>query len=486
MAHPNGATMRRLRKAPLHALRTALLALHPGPRRIRPAGAGGGRRALRRCRARGRRHGGDGALPGLARGARGRRSRRRSWSTARWWWRRPRRSCCTSGPRLGLVARSEADALWTHQIQLTIADFVAEVHDTHHPIAVGLYYEDQQAEAQRRAAEFRKSRLPKFMAWFEAVLERNARNEGAAMPHLVGGRLSYADLSLFQLVEGLQYAFPKATRRVLKQAPLVAALHAGVATHRRLRAVPGERAADRLQRAGHLPALPGTGRLSRRQRAAVGFRNAFSSACAKGLEAPAPTNASLPCLRPIAAAATYARAWLPHATPVPLPAPLRPSCGSSPRQPGRIVSNTSPAPLAAATRRGRAGLRLRGLSGPPGHCAHLDQPQGPRIAPARCRGSFLAQHVRHIAARPPARPLVARGGGAVRHGLRRAHQPVGGPARGDPAAGGAPARASGRRKRAAGHRPLARPRSGPWPRTCSACTACWPAPSRRIPSPSPT
>ncbi len=140
------------------------------------------------------------------------------------------------GPKLGLVGKSEADALWTHQIQLTIADFVAEVHDTHHPIAVGQYYEDQQAEAQSRAAEFRRSRLPKFMGWFEAVLERNPRNEGAVMPHLVGGRLSYADLSLFQVVDGLQYAFPKATRRVLKKAPLVAALHAGVGSHRRLRA----------------------------------------------------------------------------------------------------------------------------------------------------------------------------------------------------------------------------------------------------------
>ncbi len=74
------------------------------------------------------------------------------------------------------------------------------------------------------------------MTWFEAVLERNARNEGAAMPHLVGGRLSYADLSLFQVVDGLQYAFPRAARRVLKKVPRVAALHAGVATHRCLRA----------------------------------------------------------------------------------------------------------------------------------------------------------------------------------------------------------------------------------------------------------
>lgn len=140
------------------------------------------------------------------------------------------------GPRLGLVGKSEADALWTHQLQLTLADFVAEVHDTHHPIATSLYYEDQREEAKRRAAEFRKARVPKFLGYFEAVLQRNPRNAKAgAMPHLVGARLSYADLSLFQVVEGLKYAFPKATARVLKRMPMVAALHAGVAAHRRLR-----------------------------------------------------------------------------------------------------------------------------------------------------------------------------------------------------------------------------------------------------------
>jgi glutathione S-transferase len=139
------------------------------------------------------------------------------------------------GPRLGLVGKSEADRLWTHQLQLTIADFVTEVHDTHHPIASGLYYEEQQAEALRRAADFRQARVPRFMAWFEAVLQRNPRNAGRELPHLAGARLSYADLSLFQLVEGLRYAFPKTARRAMKKAPRVAALHAGVAAHRRLR-----------------------------------------------------------------------------------------------------------------------------------------------------------------------------------------------------------------------------------------------------------
>ena len=140
------------------------------------------------------------------------------------------------GPRLGLVPQREQDRLWAHQVQLTIADLVQEVHDLHHPIASSLYYEDQKAEALRRSADFRAQRLPKFMGWFEAVLQRNAGNEARDVPRMVGGRLSYVDLSVFQLVEGLLYALPKATRRVLKKAPRVAALHAGVPRQRRLAA----------------------------------------------------------------------------------------------------------------------------------------------------------------------------------------------------------------------------------------------------------
>ncbi|TWO71879.1 glutathione S-transferase [Caenimonas sedimenti] len=140
------------------------------------------------------------------------------------------------GPRLGLAPKGEADALWTHQIQLTIADFVSEVHDLHHPIGSSLYYEEQKDEAVRRSTDFRANRLPKFFGWFEKVLERNPGNAGRELPRLVGRRLSYPDLSLFQVVEGLQYALPRATRRVLKKAPRVRALHAGVAQHRRLAA----------------------------------------------------------------------------------------------------------------------------------------------------------------------------------------------------------------------------------------------------------
>ena len=140
------------------------------------------------------------------------------------------------GPRLGLVPQGEAVRLWAHQVQLTIADLVQEVHDLHHPIGSSLYYEDQKPEALRRSAEFRRERLPKFMAWFEAVLQRNRGNDKREVPRLVGGRLGYVDLSLFQLVDGLLYALPKATRRLLKGAPLVAAVHAGVPRQRRLAA----------------------------------------------------------------------------------------------------------------------------------------------------------------------------------------------------------------------------------------------------------
>ncbi|CAN7272798.1 glutathione S-transferase [Phenylobacterium sp. LjRoot219] len=124
------------------------------------------------------------------------------------------------GPRLGLAAKDEAARLWTHQIQLTIADLVAEAHDTHHPIGVDLYYEDQKPEAARRAAEFRRERIPKFAGWLETILVRNPAGSG----WLVGPALSYADLSAFQIVEGLNYAFPAAAARTLKKTPKLAAL----------------------------------------------------------------------------------------------------------------------------------------------------------------------------------------------------------------------------------------------------------------------
>lgn len=136
------------------------------------------------------------------------------------------------GPRLGLASKQHKRQIWTHQLQLTVADVVTEAHETHHPVASGLYYEDQKKEAARRAEDFRKARIPKFLNWFEAVLARNPDSH----QHLVGASMSYADLSLFQLVSGLLYAFPKATRRALKKAPHVQRLHEKVAAHKRLAA----------------------------------------------------------------------------------------------------------------------------------------------------------------------------------------------------------------------------------------------------------
>jgi glutathione S-transferase len=134
------------------------------------------------------------------------------------------------GPRLKLVAAAEAARIWTLQIQLTIADVVTEAHDVHHPLGGGLYYEDQRPEARRRAEQFCSARMPKFLRWFEDILERNPLGPG----RLVGARLSYADLSLFQLVEGLRYAFPRTAARVLRNTPNVLALRDRVTRVRRV------------------------------------------------------------------------------------------------------------------------------------------------------------------------------------------------------------------------------------------------------------
>ena len=132
------------------------------------------------------------------------------------------------GPRHGLVPRGEGARLWTNQLQLTISDFLGEVHDTHHPIAGGLYYEDQRPAAKRRAADFLERRAPKFLRYFERVLEQSGGH------HLLGRGLTYVDLSLFQVADGLRYAFPKAMRRLEKKIPRVMALHDRVAERPRI------------------------------------------------------------------------------------------------------------------------------------------------------------------------------------------------------------------------------------------------------------
>jgi glutathione S-transferase len=136
------------------------------------------------------------------------------------------------GARHGLAPADEAGRLWTHQIQLTIADWLVEVHDIHHPIGSGLYYEDQKPESLRRAGDFRTHRMPKFLGWFESLLARNPAGD----TQLVGDALTYADLSLFQMIDGLAYALPLATEAALERAPRVAALHRAVAARPRIRA----------------------------------------------------------------------------------------------------------------------------------------------------------------------------------------------------------------------------------------------------------
>lgn len=134
------------------------------------------------------------------------------------------------GPRLGLVGTDEKSRITALQYQLTIADLVAEAHDVHHPIGAGLYYEDQKTEAKARAEQFRGERMPKFLGYFEGVLAKQSRARRA----YVMGRHSYVDLSLFQVFEGLRYAFPNAFGRLSKDLPLLTAVHDRVAKRPRL------------------------------------------------------------------------------------------------------------------------------------------------------------------------------------------------------------------------------------------------------------
>lgn len=128
------------------------------------------------------------------------------------------------GGRLGLAPGDEAGKLWTHQLTLTVLDLYVEIFATHHPLGDGYSYEEQKAAARRRAHDFLKVRLPKFSGYFERVLERNRSQR----PWMVAARLSYADLTLAQVIAGLKYAFPKATARTLRKRPRLAALHDAV------------------------------------------------------------------------------------------------------------------------------------------------------------------------------------------------------------------------------------------------------------------
>src|SRR3954452_8292614 len=134
------------------------------------------------------------------------------------------------GPRLGLAPKDEAGRLFAHQLQLTITDLVVEIHDTHHPVTSWLYFEEQIPSAKRRTRDFWRYRVPKFLGYFEKVLEK------CGGPWLLGRRLTYADLSLFQMVEGLRYGFPKRMKRFEKKIPRVIALRDRVAKRPRIAA----------------------------------------------------------------------------------------------------------------------------------------------------------------------------------------------------------------------------------------------------------
>ncbi len=139
------------------------------------------------------------------------------------------------GPRLKLAPRDEAGRLWAHQLQLTIADLVTHIHDTHHPVSGWLYFEEQGPAARRRTKDFWRYRVPKMLGYFERVLKANGST------YSVGRRLSYVDLSLFQIIEGLRYAFPKRMKRFERKVPLLVALHDRAAKRPRIKAYLGSK-----------------------------------------------------------------------------------------------------------------------------------------------------------------------------------------------------------------------------------------------------
>ena len=165
------------------------------------------------------------------------------------------------GPRLGLAPRSEPGRLRVHQLQLTIADWLVEVHDTHHPIGSGLYYEAQKRESKRRAADFLAVRMPKYLDYFERVLRREPGG------YLLGKAPSYADLSLFQMVAGLRYAFPVAFGRLEKRYPRVISVHDRAAARSRLAAYLASPRRIPFNRMGifrHYPELDSHGKKSKK------------------------------------------------------------------------------------------------------------------------------------------------------------------------------------------------------------------------------
>jgi len=123
------------------------------------------------------------------------------------------------GPQLGLAGDDEVDKLYVNELALTALDLSNETHNTHHPIAVMKYYEDQKAEALATSMDFRENRIPKFFGYFERVLEGNKKAGGGR--YMVGNKLSYADTTLWQVLDGLHFAFPKEMKARAKDYPLM-------------------------------------------------------------------------------------------------------------------------------------------------------------------------------------------------------------------------------------------------------------------------
>ena len=134
------------------------------------------------------------------------------------------------GARHGLAPKAEGGKLWVHGLQLTITDFVLEIHDTHHPLGPSLYYEDQRAQAKKRTEEFWKERVPKYLGYFEELME-----EGGGT-YVTGRRATYVDLSLFQLIAGLRYAFPNRMKAFERKVPHLVELHDRVAARPNIKA----------------------------------------------------------------------------------------------------------------------------------------------------------------------------------------------------------------------------------------------------------
>ena len=134
------------------------------------------------------------------------------------------------GARHGLAPKAEAGRLWVHQLQLTVTDFVVEIHDTHHPLGPSLYYEDQKAEAKKRTRDFWHERVPKYLGYFEGLIGKSRAG------WITGRKLTYIDLSLFQIVAGLRYAFPRHMKAFEHDIPRLRELHDRVAARPKIAA----------------------------------------------------------------------------------------------------------------------------------------------------------------------------------------------------------------------------------------------------------